>query len=483
MFSPDDIVGQELKLNLTSELQRRFNVGEDARDYADYIVMLMATGKSNSEVANETNEISSEMKIDEAFVGVIYQEAQNIIDRLQNQQNPAQQLPPQQPAPQPQSQPPSQPQLQPASAPAPLFTFPAGPGELLAALQLAPLLAFPDQIMLMNAIPKGPQIRQNRVTMNDGPKGLNKVGVGKARGGVGKAAGGVGKKTGNSRDYVANKEVPLGPRSQRAPKKPLVNFEKALAITEAQGNFQQKGRCPDHPNCSQPASVCEKGFHATQKCFSYPNCRNPPGTCKYLHEGEDGELIALLNEKKLQWVEKKKAQLQLQMAKCKFGSGCNKDLCPFVHPTPANPQAVVTTLDWCPQAKMCGNPMCTMAHPPPANAKPASQLKGEIALEQCRFGKNCTNFKCPRRHATSLAPCKFGNECRRLDCTYMHKLSDQCRFGMNCANPSCYYQHPEGFVPKVTATSWLKTGGMNLVNAAKQYAVPDDQVMEQVPQM
>lgn len=462
MFSPDDVVGQELKNNLTWELQRRFNIGADASDYADYIVMLMATGKSNADVVKETNEISLDMRIDEPFVAMIYQEAQNIMERLQQQQQQQQQ--PQQPQQQQQQQPPQQleaPPVQPPSQPQPAFPAinapPAQPQFPVSIPTNQPQLAFADQIA---QAPSGLNLASKpRVKVPEGPKGSLKATGRKA------GAGGVGKKQLNTRDFISK---------QRGPQKTLpASVEKAMAMSDNQVQINQKprGRCPDFPNCPNKDWECPKA-HPTRMCYSFPKCPNPPGTCKYLHPGEDDELIATINKRKAEWVEKKKAQLQLQAAKCKFGAKCAKDLCPYIHPTPANPDAVIATLDWCPDGKLCQNPLCVLSHPPPPTAKSAAQVAQEVLLEQCKFGKLCTNPKCGRRHAVSLVPCKFGNECRNAKCTWMHPINEPCKFGANCKNAKCYYQHPEG--RQFTGpTTWTRE---------QQFAVPEDQVMEQVTQ-
>ena len=454
MFSPDDIVGQELKHNLTLEIQRRYNLGEDAKDYADYIVMLMATGKSNADVVKEINELSSEMKIDEQFVAIIYQEAQNIIERVQQQQQMPQ--PPQQ-APVAAAQPqPELPPLQSTSQPQATFPVPS-----VAMPPSQPQLAFADQIALSSTGLNLASARP-RVKVPEGPKASLK-GVGRKAG-----AGGIGKKQLNPRDFNSKLQ-------QRGPQKQLAaKVEKAMELSDNQVHITQKtrGRCPDFPNCPKKDFECSLA-HPTRLCYAHPKCPNPPGTCRYLHPGEDDELIAANEKKKKEWVEKKKLQLQLQAAKCKFGAKCAKDLCPFVHPTPANPNAFVATLDWCPDGKQCMNAQCVMAHPPPPTAKLAAQVAEEILLQQCKFGKMCTNTKCARRHAQLLVACKYGAECRNVNCVFMHPVAEPCRFGANCKNPKCFYQHPEGRASH---------GPMTWTRDQQQFAVPEDQVMEQVTQ-
>ncbi|KAG5422046.1 NAB2 [Candida metapsilosis] len=241
-----------------------------------------------------------------------------------------------------------------------------------------------------------------------------------------------------------------------------------------------KGRCRNFPGCT--LTDCQYA-HPTRACFAYPKCPNPPGTCNYLHPEEDQELMAKLEESNKQYQEQKKKYIELQQGTCKFGAKCAKESCPFAHPTPANPDAKIETLEFCPGGVNCQDNECKKAHPraPNANVKPLPN-PDELALEQCKYGMNCTNYKCVRRHATSSVPCRAGLDCRRVDCTFNHPFREMCRFGAACHIATCMYQHPEGrtMVPH----TWTKNSqdqGQYQVDE-RQFAVGEDQVMEQVVQ-
>ncbi|KAH3667994.1 hypothetical protein OGAPHI_001748 [Ogataea philodendri] len=156
------------------------------------------------------------------------------------------------------------------------------------------------------------------------------------------------------------------------------------------------GRCKDFPHC--PLKNCPF-MHPTKPCFAFPNCPNAPGTCSYLHPGEDDELIAEIEKTRQERLSKlqsngnphrmnhgpKVAGITL----CKFGAVCQKEDCPFGHPTPANKDAKVIILQWCIDNKNCANPECQKAHSSP-NYKPNETQQAsagpEKTLEQCKFG-------------------------------------------------------------------------------------------------
>ena len=240
-----------------------------------------------------------------------------------------------------------------------------------------------------------------------------------------------------------------------------------------------KGRCPDHPYCKN--KECTKA-HPTRNCFAYPNCSNPPGTCNYLHPEEDKELIEKLAISKKEYEQRQLNYLLVKQGSCKFGSSCAKENCPYAHPTPANPNAKIKTLDWCSAGKDCVDESCEKSHPRVPNASTKVLLPPEvIALEQCKFGMSCTNARCPRRHATSSVPCRLGANCTNVSCTFAHPINEPCRFGAQCNAPFCLFQHPpERQTPSSNTWSNTATNGNSVTN--RQFAVADDQVMEQVVQ-
>ncbi|GME70264.1 unnamed protein product [Ambrosiozyma monospora] len=108
----------------------------------------------------------------------------------------------------------------------------------------------------------------------------------------------------------------------------------------------------------------------------------------------------------------------------------------------------------------------------------------EKTLEQCKFGANCTNRRCPKRHATSNVMCRDGANCTRIDCYFMHPLDQDCRFGVNCRNPHCAFKHPEGRETNSGKSMvWVndKSNGGAPTTSERQFAVPEDQIMEHTP--
>jgi hypothetical protein len=459
-FNPDDKVGQQLTYNLTNELKNRFSIDEDAGDIAEFIVILMASNRPTPDILAEVKSIT-DIAIDENFIQLVSNEASRLVAEAQAMAVPAQVAPAVAVAPapavaqapqQPSQQPPQQPQQQPNSK------------------------HKPQQVR----IPDGPKSLASRIQ----PANRSHGGISKTS----KSSRNFESRNFDSRTNNAHHVSNQSNKKSFALQNPQ-NLEKMLNLPGNNNASKfvsrpSKGRCPDFPYCKN--KECELA-HPTKNCFAYPNCTNPPGTCNYLHPDEDQELIAKLEKSKKEFHEKKQQELMVQQGSCKFGANCTKDTCPFAHPTPANPKATIATLEWCPSGKTCGDANCQKSHPPPPTAKPfTTEIKQEIALEQCKFGTSCTNYKCPRRHATSAVPCRIGAECRRLDCTFAHPIPELCRFGEKCTNKNCQYQHPQG--RSIQPTTWSKDGNNTIASSTtnvttnRAFAVPEDQVMEQAVQ-
>lgn len=121
---------------------------------------------------------------------------------------------------------------------------------------------------------------------------------------------------------------------------------------------------------------------------------------------------------------------------CRFNLSCTNRDCKFAHQSPAAPPGTaIDTTDTCAFGAACMNRKCTGKHPSPA-------LKlAHNAEQDCKFFPNCTNKRCPFRHPTTPL-CRNGADCKDEGCKYTH-VQTKCRFNP-CLNPACQFKHEEG---------------------------------------
>ncbi|VEU21995.1 DEKNAAC102996 [Brettanomyces naardenensis] len=534
-FDPESPYGQQLKTQIASKLEG-LNLSEDPEYVAEFLLVLISNNRTPDEILHEFNALFGDA-VDGNFINEVVNEVRNPQqqrgeqqqqeqlqqqqqeqeqqeqEQLQQQQQQQLQLQQQQEQQQQQLQQSTQQQSLPEpQQPQSAFQPSAFQGSF------QPSSAFQPSFVrsLPSSIPKAPVHQQVRFE-ESGSLPMEDIRGTPAVGGADQITSSFNrfnaKAHGISKGGNFKNKKSFAMRNEQ-------NFQdlmnKSLNSTGPQTtHFVPKktlGRCKHFPHCRD--RNCRYA-HPTKMCFAFPNCPNPPGTCNYLHPGEDDALIEELekvkqerfaqklerNNNMIKQVSKQVEQRLLQqtngIALCKFGSVCQRELCPFGHPTPANKDAKVLVLEWCPANKSCVDPNCVKAHSSPNYKAPEKTIGGgagapatsgaavEKTLEQCKFGKRCKNFRCPKRHATTTVLCRDGANCTRIDCYFQHPIDEDCKFGANCKNPNCPFKHPEG--------RQLNNGGRNMVwvnqeqdgsksaTDQRQFAVPEDQVMEQAP--
>lgn len=121
---------------------------------------------------------------------------------------------------------------------------------------------------------------------------------------------------------------------------------------------------------------------------------------------------------------------------CHFNLKCTNKSCVYAHQSPAAPMNIpVDTSQVCQFGVACKNQSCTARHPSPA-LKQAHQAESE-----CKYWPNCSKPNCPFRHP-SAPLCSFGASCKNENCKFTH-LSTMCRFNP-CTNALCKFKHAEG---------------------------------------
>lgn len=443
------VLSEEVKGELTQFVIRKFqelqDFTDDPKEISEYIVLLISNGRSADDILNELADLvtTSGLKdvIGSCFEALQQHEQQQ--QQLQQQEQLKQLLLQQQSQSQPQSQ--SQSQSQPLTS----SSQQDPDSEMDADSNASPIPG--------RSIPTRPSGLAARIGSNGVSKRPNANGA-------------------NGRNSAF---------------KNTAAFEKALNLSgDSTFRMKKKGRCHKFPHCPHGRECLYA--HPTKNCHQFPDCPNPPGTCNYLHPGQDDELIAELAKTKQAYLENKRENTMINkfvqqntgISLCKFGILCTNPQCPFGHPNPVNEDAKVIKFEWCPENLKCTNPGCDKAHSSLSKIKPVQQSQPaqqqvERSLEACKFGSRCTNRYCKFRHAKSHILCRDGENCQRIDCLFTHPINEECRFGEGCKNPNCIFKHSNG---KAAAAS-LPTGNLTWTNKTneRQFAVPDDQVLEQAP--
>lgn len=133
---------------------------------------------------------------------------------------------------------------------------------------------------------------------------------------------------------------------------------------------------------------------------------------------------------------------------CYFNLRCTNENCPYVHQSPSAPPGIeIDMSNECAFGVACKNSKCNGKHPSPA------KLRAFKAEQTCKFWPQCFKPDCPFKHP-SMPVCQFGASCTNKDCKFTH-LTQKCKFNP-CKNPKCPYQHDEGQNKGFAGFQWTK---------------------------
>lgn len=145
---------------------------------------------------------------------------------------------------------------------------------------------------------------------------------------------------------------------------------------------------------------------------------------------------------------------------CHFNTRCTNKECIYAHQSPAAPMNIpVDTTQVCQYGVTCKNTACTARHPSPA-LKQAHQAESE-----CKFWPNCSKPNCPFRHPTQPM-CSYGASCKNEHCKFTH-LSTMCRFNP-CTNTRCPYKHADGQSRSMQDYTWTPESAKQKEEQQKQ---------------
>ena len=133
---------------------------------------------------------------------------------------------------------------------------------------------------------------------------------------------------------------------------------------------------------------------------------------------------------------------------CYFNLRCLNKECQYAHQSPAAPAGTdVDMSTTCSFGAACKNTACHGKHPSPA------LITAHKAEQECKFFPNCTNPNCAFKHPT-MPLCQFGASCNNKDCKFTH-LKTKCKFNP-CTNSRCPFTHEPGQNRNMAAFSWTK---------------------------
>ncbi|KAL5113233.1 hypothetical protein ACEQ8H_008900 [Pleosporales sp. CAS-2024a] len=133
---------------------------------------------------------------------------------------------------------------------------------------------------------------------------------------------------------------------------------------------------------------------------------------------------------------------------CKFNLRCTNPDCHFVHQSPAAPTGTPVDMnDACDFGAACKNKKCVGKHPSPAQRQ---QFQSE---QECAFWPNCRDpDNCPYKHPAGK-PCRNGGDCPNAETCLFYHTTIKCKFNP-CLNPRCTFKHEPG-QKKNTTNKWV----------------------------
>jgi hypothetical protein len=192
--------------------------------------------------------------------------------------------------------------------------------------------------------------------------------------------------------------------------------------------------------------------------------------------GEDGDLSGQAGENK-------EDSNDISKVICKFNLYCTKPDCPYAHQSPAAPPGVTIDLGSdCTFGAACKNHKCVSRHPSPAKKFEHQQQ------QNCKFGPFCQNPKCQFKHSNAK-PCRNGSDCDTPGCAFFHSPIE-CKFNP-CTNAHCIYKHKDGQRTSGGAGNvWTQEGASHISdrkfvedeNGQEELVIPDSVNQEPVNQ-
>ena len=155
---------------------------------------------------------------------------------------------------------------------------------------------------------------------------------------------------------------------------------------------------------------------------------------------------------------------------CNWNLQCTNKTCQYVHQSPAAPLNIqVDMTQTCTFGPACKKPTCVARHPSPA------LVRAHQAEEQCKFFPKCTKPNCPFKHPNAPL-CSFGVSCKNPSCKFTH-LDTPCRFNP-CTNTKCPYKHVEGQSRTINDYTWTPESAKQKEDQSKEH-VSDRKFVDQ----